>query len=161
MEVESGGVQTKNTLQKRATESTCERVTRKRGESKLEKSMINTHAFTTAVTIVDDPVLQDVAGQLAPRSRRMYKHGAPVFAFWIIERDLTPAQLTTSDMIAYRVYLAEHYKESTASNMLSVARRILEEMVDRKQIESNPATNVRGFKGEDETPHVALTGAKA
>ncbi len=123
--------------------------------------MVRTQALATTMNIVDDPVMQDVAGQIAPKSRRIYEHGAAVFATWIIERGLTPAQLTKSDIIAYRVYLSEHYKETTASNLLSVARRILEEQVDRKQIESNPAANVRGFHGLEETPHIALTAAEA
>jgi len=122
---------------------------------------VRTQALATTMNIVDDPVMQDVAGQIAPRSKRIYEHGAAVFATWIIERGLMPAQLTKSDIIAYRVYLREHYKETTASNLLSVARRILEEQVDRKQIESNPAAHVKGFHGLDETPHIALTGAEA
>jgi len=123
--------------------------------------MTRTQALATTMNMVDDPVMQDVTGQIAPKSRRIYEHGAAVFANWMIERGLTPVQLTKSDMIAYRVYLSEHYKETTASSMLSIARRILEEQVDRKQIESNPAVHVKGFKGLDETPHIALTGAEA
>ena len=105
--------------------------------------------------------LQDVAGQLAPRLRRIYANDATVFAQWMLEQGLIPRMLTKSDMVAYRVYLQEHYKETTASRMLSVARRLLDEQVDQQQLARNLATNVKGFRGEDETPHIALTGQEA
>lgn len=118
-------------------------------------------ALVPATDIVNDPVVADVAGQLGERSQRIYYYDLRVFATWLTEQGLTVQALTPSNMIAYRVYLAEKYAKSTATRMLSVARRLLAEQVKRHQLEHNPAVDVRGFKGEDETPHVALTGEEA
>ena len=42
-----------------------------------------------------------------------------------------------------------------------VARQLLDEAVERQQLEKNPASAVRGFSGEDETTHLALTDEQA
>lgn len=105
--------------------------------------------------------LADIAGQLAPRSRRIYEHDAAAFARWLLERGLTPATLTRSDVIAYRAWLAETYAKATAGRMFSVARRLLEEQIANGGRIDNPFTNVKGFKGNNETPHTALTTKEA
>lgn len=109
----------------------------------------------------DELVLQDIAGQLAERSRRVYRHDAKAFATWMMEQGLAPQTLTKSHIIAYRSYLQARYTKATAARMLSVTRQLLAEQVDRQHIEYNPATGVRGFKGENETTHVALTNEEA
>lgn len=118
-------------------------------------------ALVPVTEITNDPVVADVAGQLGERSRRIYHYDLRVFATWLMEQGLTLQALTPSDMIAYRAYLASKYAKSTAARMLSVARRLLTEQVKRHQLEQNPAADVRGFKGEDETPHVALSDDEA
>jgi len=112
-------------------------------------------ALTLIADETIDPALQDVGGNWP------HAHDAAIFAHWMLEQGLTPQMLTKSEMVAYRVYLQERYKETTASRMLSVARRLLDEQVDRQQLARNPAANVKGFRGEDEPPHIALTGQEA
>lgn len=106
-------------------------------------------------------VLDDVAGQIAESSQRIYRHDAAAFAAWLRERGLAPHHLEKSHMVAYRAYLASKYAKSTASRMLSVARQLLDEAVEREQLEKNPASSVRGFSGENETTHLALTPEQA
>ncbi len=101
--------------------------------------------------------LTDAQGQLAPSSRRMYHIDAEQFAAWMIERGLTPKTLTRSDMIAYRAYLQGTYRKATAERKLVVARRILDELVIGEVLAKSPAYKVKGFKLDDETPHVVLT----
>jgi len=101
--------------------------------------------------------LTDAEGQLAPASRRMYRIDAEQFAAWMLERGLTPKTLTRSDMIAYRAYLQETYRKATAERKLVVARRLLEELVIGEVLARSPAYQVKGFKLDDETPHVMLT----
>jgi integrase/recombinase XerD len=105
--------------------------------------------------------LNDVAGQIAESSQRIYRHDAAAFATWLRAQGLAPQSLEKSHMIAYRAYLAGKYAKSTASRMLSVARQLLDEAVERQQLEKNPASAVRGFSGEDETTHLALTDEQA
>ncbi len=114
-----------------------------------------------AAAISSNSILDDVAGQLSVKSQRIYRHDAAVFATWLQDHDLTPHMLTKSYMIAYRSYLKGRYKNATASRMLSVARRLLAEQVERNHLEHNPAATVRGIKAEDETTHVALTRDQA
>ena len=101
--------------------------------------------------------LTDAQGQLMPSSRRMYRIDAEQFAAWMTERGLTPKTLTRSDMIAYRAYLQETYRKATAERKLVVARRILDELVIGEVLAKSPAYKVKGFKLDDETPHVVLT----
>jgi site-specific recombinase XerD len=105
--------------------------------------------------------LADAQGQLAPSSWRLYRIDAEQFAAWMIERSLTPKTLTRSDMIAYRAYLQETYRKATAERKLVVARRILDELVIRGTLAKSPAYKVKGFKLDDETPHVVLTEQEA
>jgi integrase/recombinase XerD len=105
--------------------------------------------------------LNDVAGQIAESSQRIYRHDAAAFATWLRAQGLAPQSLEKSHMVAYRAYLASKYAKSTASRMLSVARQLLDEAVERQQLEKNPASSVRGFSGEDETTHLALTDEQA
>lgn len=105
--------------------------------------------------------LADAEGQLTPSSRRMYRIDAEQFAAWMLERGLTPKTLTRSDMIAYRAYLQETYRKATAERKLVVARRLLEELVIGEVLAKSPAYKVKGFKLDDETPHVVLTEQEA
>lgn len=105
--------------------------------------------------------LTDIAGQLAPRSRRIYAHDAAAFAKWMLERGLTPITLTRSDVIAYRAYLGSQYAASTAGRMFSVARRLLDEQIANGTRQDSPFTMVKGFKGNNETTHTALTATEA
>lgn len=107
--------------------------------------------------------LADLAGQLAPRSRRVYMSDANHFAAWLGKRGIASIrELTRSDVIEYRRHLAEGYAKATASRMLIVARRLLNEAVLRGELAANPAAEVKGFTaGSNETPHTALSRLQA
>ncbi len=79
-----------------------------------------------------------------------------MFATWMIERGITPQNMSRQDAISYRVFLAERYAKVTANRMFSVARRLLDEQVKSGQIASNPFIDVKGFKVANETTHTAL-----
>ncbi len=107
--------------------------------------------------------MKDIAGQLSERSIRVYQNDAKAFASWMIANSLVPAQLTYSNMVAYRSYLLNEkkYANATAHRMFSVARRILTECVHSGILASNPAKGAKGIQVEDETTHTALTKRQA
>jgi integrase/recombinase XerD len=106
--------------------------------------------------------MQNVAGQLAPSSRKTYTSDAKHFAQWMGEHHLSLAWLGRDDVVAYRAYLAGTYAKSTASRMWAVARRLLDEAVQCCFLAKNPIEGVRGFKaGDDESPHRALKREEA
>jgi integrase/recombinase XerD len=116
--------------------------------------------------IVFDPTLaatmHNVAGQLAPTSRKTYTHDARHFAKWMTERGLAFQTLSRDDLVDYRIHLSEIYAKATASRMWAVARRLLDEAVRRHVLTGNPAEGIRGFKaGDDESPHRALKREEA
>jgi site-specific recombinase XerD len=130
-----------------------------------EKSImlpVSQSAEVTPVFAGFEDTMTDVAGQLSPRSRRIYMSDARHFAAWLSTREITIAVLTRSDFIEYRRHLSESYAKATAGRMLIVARRLLAEAVLRGDLPSNPAADVKGFKStENETPHTALSRAQA
>ena len=104
-----------------------------------------------------------LAGQLAASSRRQYQSDARRFAAWLSQRALTLDKVSRDDFIEYRRYLSEIYPvAATASRLLVVAKRLLDEAVKRGAIEANPAADIKGFRsgGDNETPHTALTRAQ-
>ncbi len=117
--------------------------------------------ITSVIIWNNDALLNNVTGQLSPRSQRVYRHDAKVFAAWLHENDMSIDVLDRGGMIAYREYLMNSYAKATAARMLSVARRLLEEAVYAQRIKVNPAKGIRGFKLGNETPHTALNKAQA
>jgi integrase len=106
--------------------------------------------------------MQNVTGQLAPTSRKTYTIDAKHFAQWIADRNLSLFSLGRDELVGYRMYLAEQYAKTTASRMWAVARRLLDEAVQRGLLAHNPAEGIRGFKtGDDESPHRALKREEA
>lgn len=106
--------------------------------------------------------MQNVTGQLAPTSRKTYTIDAKHFAQWLADQGLSLTELHRGDLVAYRVHLAEMYAQSTAARMWAVARRLLDEAVQRGLLPKNPAEGIRGFKtGDDESPHRALKREEA
>ena len=101
--------------------------------------------------------MENIAGQLSSRSRRVYAGDANVFADWLHANDIALEQINYVVISQWRGFLQEHYAPATAKRMWSVTRRILDEQVRLKRIASNPAKEVPGFKAEDESPHIALT----
>jgi len=115
-----------------------------------------------AIELENSPLMQDLAGQLAPRSRLIYENDARHFATWLTTHNLTLETASRSQLIQYRSHLAETYAKATAARMLSVARRLLGEAVKRGDLTANPAADIKGFKvGDNETPHHALNDKEA
>ncbi len=106
---------------------------------------------------VQDTV-DDLAGQLAPSSQRIYRLDITRFLTWLADQDLALAQVDRRAIIAYRAELAAHYQKATAARHLTVVRRFLAEATLHGVLAENPAAQVRGFRkvGADETPHQAL-----
>lgn len=111
-----------------------------------------------------DPILEAtlhaLSGQLAASSRRQYQSDAKHFANWLTQHSLTLDKVSRDDIIEYRLHLAESYPvAATASRLLVVAKRLLEEGVKRGVLSANPAADIKGFKtsGDNETTHTALT----
>src|SRR5882672_6117902 len=116
--------------------------------------------------IVLDPsvsaTIQNIAGQLAPTSRKTYAADIKHFVHWMADQGLSLFLLDRDDLVAYRAHLAETYAQSTALRMWAVARRLLDEAMQRGLLVQNPAEGIRGFKaGEDESPHRALKREEA
>jgi integrase/recombinase XerD len=100
--------------------------------------------------------------QLAASSRRIYVTAAANFANWLQKENLTLSTLTFLKMTEYRRYLEDNYARATASRLLVVARRLLDQAVKLDIIPANPAHDVKGFKAVDnETPHTALSKKEA
>jgi site-specific recombinase XerD len=106
---------------------------------------------------IPEKIRSGVAGQLSEGSRLLYIRDMEHFEKWMQNNHLNILILTRDDMVAYRVHLDDTYANSTASRMLTVARRVLNEARLRGMIETNPANEVRGFTTEDESPRTALT----
>ena len=77
------------------------------------------------------------------------------------ERSEVVETVQRSHMILYRSYLINTYQKATASRMLSVARRLLDEAVNSGKIKTNPAKGIKGFKLDNESTHTALTKKQA
>jgi site-specific recombinase XerD len=97
---------------------------------------------------------------LAVSSRRQYQSDAKHFALWLSQHNLTLATINRDAIIEYRSHLADTYPvAATASRLLVVAKRLLDEAVKRGVLSANPASDIKGFKlgGDNETTHTALT----
>lgn len=127
--------------------------------------MQRTPAIQVKAVVLTPPIaatMQNVAGQLAPTSRKTYTIDAKHFAHWLAGQELSLTSLDRDDLVAYRAHLAETYAQSTAGRMWAVARRLLDEATQRGLLPANPAEGIRGFKaGEDESPHRALKQEEA
>lgn len=102
-----------------------------------------------------------VSGQLAANTRRAYQRDAAQFVEWLINHKLALVNLTQTDLLQYRRYLADNFAPNSAARKLVVARRLLEEAVVRGLISHNPAQRVHGIETEQETTHPALTKKQA
>ena len=127
--------------------------------------MHRTRAIQVKAMVLTPPMaatMQNAAGQLAPSSRKTYTIDAKHFAQWLASWDLSLIELQRDDLVAYRAHLAETYAQSIAARMWAVARRLLDEAVQRGLLLKNPAEGIRGFKaGDDESPHRALKREEA
>ncbi len=104
-----------------------------------------------------DRVLEGlIGGKMSPLTRRAYQYDAALFVNWLHQQALGINQLTRSDIERYQVWLRTNYTKNAAARKLVVARRLLEEAVERGLILYNPARKVKGFALDQETPHTAL-----
>ena len=129
--------------------------------------------MTTAITPTHNAdlpaILDDIAGQLAPNSRRAYVADTTHFVTWLERQGFGITDVTRSILINYRRHLADDpqdtgkpYSRNTAARMLASARRICQEAHERGLLADDPTRNVRGFKsGRQETTHRALLPAEA
>lgn len=110
-----------------------------------------------------DQTITDIAGQLAPSSKRIYFNDTKHFAEWMQEQGLTPDTMSRSDMIAYRLHLAEStYAKATKQRMFRVAVRLMNEQYVTGLLKEKVTEGVKGFKTDsDETTHTALSKAEA
>src|SRR3984893_18102943 len=128
--------------------------------------MHHTPAIQAKVMVLTPPMaatMQNVAEQLAPSSsHKTYTINAKHFAQWLASLDLSLNSLDRNDLVAYRAHLVGIYAQSTAARMWAVARRLLDEAVQRGLLPKNPAEGIRGFKeGDDESPHRAVKRGEA
>lgn len=108
-------------------------------------------------------IMTDIAGQLAPSSKRVYLNDVHHFASWMIRQGIQPDCMSRSDMIAYRTYLAESsYAKGTKQRMFSVACRLMNELYINGHMKDKVTQDIKGFKTDsDETTHTALSKAQA
>ncbi|MHB8596688.1 MAG: tyrosine-type recombinase/integrase [Ktedonobacteraceae bacterium] len=100
---------------------------------------------------------QNVIGQVKASSKRVYTISAMAFHAWLLDHTYTLQTVDRSGMIAYHAYLSSSYKTATAARMWSVARNLLQECQALKQRGDDPTLKVKGFKVDDESPHIALS----
>jgi integrase/recombinase XerD len=106
----------------------------------------------------NDLTVSLIAGHLSPHTRRAYAKDAQEFTNWVAQESLSLETLTKGDILRYRRFLVEHFAKATAARKLVVARKFLEEAVERGILTHNPAHKVAGYKNASgqETPHQAL-----
>lgn len=96
-----------------------------------------------------------ISDTLDEHSRRIYESALRTFMQWICE---SGREVDRPAMAAYRRFLDEHYKKTTAKRMWSVVYRTLAEMVENRTLTEHPAKGIRGFKAQGNyTKHIALT----
>jgi integrase/recombinase XerD len=131
----------------------------------LEKSLIevqNEYGKLAAAPISLETTLEGlVSGQLSVNSRKAYGQDARQFLGWLAQHELTLSTLTQSDLAQYRRHLSDHFAPTSAARKLVVARRLLEEAVERGLISHNPAQRLKGIETQQETTHTALTKNQA
>ncbi len=103
----------------------------------------------------------NIIGQVAPSSKQSYTFSAVTFHAWLLDHQYTLETVDRSGMIAYRDFLAEQHAKATAARKWSVACQLLRECQALQQRADYPAANLRGFKVDDASPHIALSHTEA
>jgi len=103
----------------------------------------------------------NVIGQVAPSSKQSYTFSAITFHTWLLDHQFTLVTVERSGMIAYKDFLIGHHMKATAARKWSVACQLLRECQALKQRADYPAANLRGFKVDDASPHIALSHKEA
>ena len=103
----------------------------------------------------------NVIGQVAPSSKKSYTFSAVTFHAWLLDHQCTLETVDRSGMIAYKDFLAGQHAKATAARKWTVACQLLRECQALKQRDDYPAVNLRGFKVDDTSPHIALSHKEA
>jgi site-specific recombinase XerD len=120
-----------------------------------------------AVTNLTDPATLGleleswVAGHLSAHTRRAYFQDSRHFLTWLARHQLELSNLSQTDMAQYRRYLVETFAKPTASRKFTIARKLLDEAVQRGVIDHNPAYGLKGIKTDQETTHKVLSYKEA
>lgn len=110
-----------------------------------------------------DTLASEIAGQLAPSSRRVYMSDARHFAEWMKFQGLTPQTMTRVEMSNYRLHLADStYAKATKQRMFAVACKLMREQKLNGRLDIDVTDELKGFKVDaDETTHTALSKQQA
>ena len=103
----------------------------------------------------------NVIGQVAPSSKRSYTYSTITFHTWLLDHQYTLETVDRSGMIAYKDFLAGQHAKATAARKWTVACQLLRECQALKHRDDYPAANLRGFKVDDTSPHIALSHKEA
>ncbi len=105
--------------------------------------------------------LQDnIAGQLAESSVRVYKNELRRINTWLESKGKTITTLTYDDVVEWRGTLERRYALNTAQRKFSILKRVLVVAIDSEIITHDPSAHVRGIKSQESEKHRALTEAE-
>jgi site-specific recombinase XerD len=102
-----------------------------------------------------------VAGHLSAHTRRAYLQDSRHFLTWLAGNQLELKSLSQANIAQYQRYLVETFAKPTASRKFTIARKLLDEAVQRGVIDHNPAYGLKGIKTDQETPHKVLSYKEA
>lgn len=100
---------------------------------------------------------QNVIKQVRSSLKQVYTISVLAFNTWLLDHHFTLQTVDRSSLIAYKGFLASTYKMATAARMRSVMCNLLQECLALKYRADDPTLNLRGFKADDEFPHIALS----
>lgn len=128
--------------------------------------MIQKQTSTALIPVRDGELTRttdSVAGQLAPKSQRIYASDIAAFLEWLDGQGIDWREVIRDHIVDYRAHLQATYAKRTAMRKLVVVRRLFDEAVQRGIIAVNPAATVRGFRtsSSEASPHIALTKKQA
>ncbi len=116
--------------------------------------MLEEHALMPTANILQ----LTVRGQ----SQRAYMSDARVFMRWLESEGIAYSEIDYDAAVRYHAYLLNTYSKATAARRFVVARRLLDEAVNRKVITENPARKiVSKIRKDDSSPHTALSKSEA
>ena len=118
-------------------------------------------SFSHKDDLFENTLEELVSKHLSPHTRRAYRQDAQHFVQWLVQQELNLTDLTKNDLAQYRRYLSDNFAKATASRKLVVARKLLDEAVERGLLTYNPAQGIKGFSEGRETPHNALEREQA
>lgn len=96
------------------------------------------------------------------QSQRAYLSDARVFMKWLEEEGIAYSQIDYDTVVRYHAHLLNTYAKATAARRFVVARRLLDEAVKRKVIDTNPAKDITShIRINDSSPHTALSKGEA